>query len=353
MAVQLTSNAFRFGWYYMVNQLADRETVRHGRHVKYRPSRPVPSRDETFDALRQLFVADAAAVREGLYPPMDNDPGGFLSSLGRLRQMFADLPDATRRRQAADTSSVEAALPDTPKDGALPDYFTQDFHFQTGGYLSEESAKLYDVQVETLFYGAASAMRRAALRPISKFVHGWDQRKLNLLDVGCGTGRWLRQVRLAYPAMGLTGADLSAAYLDEARNHFGELRPATWLAANAEGLPLHDECQEIATCVFLFHELPPDVRRKVTAEIARVLKPGGLFVFIDSLQMGDRPGWDGMLEAFPERFHEPYYRHYAIDDLAGMFADAGLDVVRTELPFLAKMIVCRKAGLQRMVRRET
>ena len=49
----------------------------------------------------------------------------------------------------------------------------------------------------------------------------------------------------------------------------------------------------------------------MTAEIARVLKPGGLFVFLDSLQMGDKPGWDGLLEGFPHRFHEPYYRHYA------------------------------------------
>ena len=71
------------------------------------------------------------------------------------------------------------------------------------------------------------------------------------------------------------------------------------------------------------------MRRQVTAEIARVLKPGGLFVFLDSLQMGDKPGWDGLLESFPHRFHEPYYRSYAIDDLEGMFAAAacaGLDV---------------------------
>ena len=71
-----------------------------------------------------------------------------------------------------------------------------------------------------------------------------------------------------------------------------------------------DASADIVTSVFLFHELPPDVRRQVTAEMARILKPGGLFVFLDSLQLGDRPPWDGLLEAFPARFHEPYYRNY-------------------------------------------
>lgn len=32
------------------------------------------------------------------------------------------------------------------------------------------------------------------------------------------------------------------------------------------------------TCIYLFHELPEDVRRKAAAEMARVCKPGGLVV---------------------------------------------------------------------------
>jgi ubiquinone/menaquinone biosynthesis C-methylase UbiE len=76
--------------------------------------------------------------------------------------------------------------------------------------------------------------------------------------------------------------------------------------------------------------------------MARVLKPGGALVFIDSLQMGDRPGWDGLLEAFPARFHEPYYRHYTIDDIAGVFNDVGLEAVEQSTAFLAKMMVWRK-----------
>jgi ubiquinone/menaquinone biosynthesis C-methylase UbiE len=149
-------------------------------------------------------------------------------------------------------------------------------------------------------------------------------------------------VRLAYPAMQLEGLDLSRTYLDEAARHVGGLRAPKLVEAAAERMPLPDASVDIVTSIFLYHELPPEVRRQVTAEIARVLKPGGLFVFLDSLQMGDRPGWDGLLEGFPERFHEPYYRSYAIDDLDGMFTTAGLKPDAMSTAYLSKLMVRRK-----------
>jgi len=108
-------------------------------------------------------------------------------------------------------------------------------------------------------------------------------------------------------------------------------------------MPLPDASVDVVTSVFLFHELPPEVRREVTRQIARVLRPGGMFVFLDSLQLGDRPDWDGLLESFPYRFHEPYYQGYLREDLAAMFEAAGLAADRTSTPFLSKLMVRRKA----------
>ena len=184
--------------------------------------------------------------------------------------------------------------------------------------------------------------RRAGLRFIAGYMHGRDQRRTEMLDVACGTGRFLREARLAYPAMRLKGLDLSKTYLDEAARHLNGLRNVDLIAANAEVLPLADESQDIVTTIFLYHELPGEVRRGVTEEIARVLKKGGLFVFIDSLQMGDRPGWEGLLEAFPVRFHEPYFAHYATDHLDAMFTFAGLVPQATSHAFLSKVMVCTK-----------
>ncbi len=339
-AAQLAGNSLRFGWYYGINRMVDRRTQRLGARPAGKPTRPVPSRQELLTDMASVFLNDAAAIRAGLYPQMNDEPGGFGEHLQRLRLMLTDLPQAFQRRQAADAGTARSM----PQSANLPDYYTQDFHFQTGGYLSEQSAKLYDVQVETLFYGSANVMRRAALRPIAEFAAGRDQRQLAALDVACGTGRFLRQLRLAFPAMRLAGIDLSETYLAEARRHCRGLRPVDFAPGNAEQLDVADASQDIATCIFLFHELPPDVRRRVTAEIARVLKPGGLFVFIDSLQMGDRPGWDGLLENFPVRFHEPYFRHYAIDNLDEVFSSAGLAAVSSNPVFLSKLMVRRKVA---------
>ncbi len=338
MAIQLAANTARFGWYYGLNQIMDRRVARLGGRSSYRPRRRVPDRQQLLQALLALLVADAKAVRSGHYPPMDATPDDFPDHVRRIGAMLNDLPSTVSRRAAAQADSVL----NEPGVTALPDYYRQDFHFQTGGYLSPSSARLYDVQVETLFYGAANAMRRVALAPIADEIAGRDQRRMSLLDVACGTGRLLRQIRLAFPALPLYGLDLSQAYLDEAAAHLINLRAARLVAGNAEAIPLADASQDIVTTVFLFHELPPDVRGRVTAEIARVLKPGGLLVFLDSMQIGDRPGWDGLIEAFPVRFHEPYFRGYAIADLDQLFADAGLAAERQSLAFLSKLLVRRK-----------
>jgi len=343
MARQMASNTLRMGWYTGINWLLKQQARSAGAASDFTPTKPVPSRDELLAAVNDLMRRDARDVANGIAPGGEEGLA-FLDYLDRLRAMFRDVPQSVKRREARETTTSHAFLDDQADDVEIPDYFSQDFHFQNGGYFSQDSARLYDLQVETLFYGAAAAMRRAALRPIAASMAGRDQRQVQLADVACGTGRLLRDIRRVYPAMKLTGVDLSRSYLDEAERHMGNLRPARWLHANAEALPLENASQDIVTSVFLFHELPPEVRRRVASELARVLKPGGLMVFIDSLQMGDRPGWDGLLEAFPVRFHEPYFRHYAIDDLEAVFAQAGLEQEQTENVFLSKMMVRRKAA---------
>jgi len=185
-------------------------------------------------------------------------------------------------------------------------------------------------------------MRRQALRPLSEAIRGRDQRHLSILDVACGTGRFIDQVAQTFPVVPVKGVDLSLPYLSEAHRFLAGRRCVELLQANAESLPFADESQDVVTCIFLFHELPAEVRRRVAGEFARVLKPGGRLVFIDSLQFGDRPDFDGLLEAFPAKFHEPYYENYLGDDVEMIFADANLVSMASWNAFLSKVVVCRK-----------
>ncbi len=350
MAAQLASSTAKVGWYLGINRLLESQAERLEKQVAGAEGRsgpidtstvgPVPNREALLAELRKLIVRDALAVRDGLWPVEEGRPDRLLRHLRRLIMMFQDLPELVERRGMRKSDTVL----DFVAGDDLPDYYRQDFHFQSGGHLSDTSARLYDVQVDTLFYGSADAMRRSALRPIAEHLKGRDQRGIALLDVACGTGRFLVDVRRAYPAMKLAGLDLSPSYLAEATRNLAGFKAVDWIEAQAEEIPLANASQDIVTCIYLFHELPPKVRRTIATEIARVLKPGGLFVLIDSLQTGDRPDWDGLLELFPVRFHEPYYRHYLRDDLSAVFRDAGFEGGRVELAFLSKMMAFRRAA---------
>ena len=73
-----------------------------------------------------------------------------------------------------------------------------------------------------------------------------------------------------------------------------------------------------------------------------MLKPGGRFILVDSVQRGDQPDYDGLLDYFPVSFHEPYYADYVRDDLEGLFEDAGFSMLSTEIAYFARIMVMEK-----------
>jgi hypothetical protein len=77
-----------------------------------------------------------------------------------------------------------------------------------------------------------------------------------------------------------------------------------------------------------------------------VLKPGGRLVILDSLQRGDRPDYDGLLELFPQNYHEPYYSSYANEDFGALAADCDLKPVRNVESFFSKVMVFDKPGVR-------
>ena len=79
------------------------------------------------------------------------------------------------------------------------------------------------------------------------------------------------------------------------------------------------------------------MRLAALKEMARVLTPGGLVVIVDSMQKGDQPAWDGLLDLFPHYFHEPYYAEYANGSVTAWAEAAGLKPIDSERAFLSKV----------------
>jgi ubiquinone/menaquinone biosynthesis C-methylase UbiE len=301
---------------------------------------PVPDRSRLYADMAMLFLQDLANVESGIYPvPADHD-GSLVTLINRSRLFFEDLPEIHRRREGR--AHDEIFNKDTR--GTRPRYYLQNFHFQSGGWLTDESAERYDTQVEVLLNGTANAMRRQALPQLHEVFAGRDQRQLHLLDIGCGTGRFLDSVKQAWSRLQIVGLDMSDAYVRHAKRHLRRRPRTSFVIGKAEAIPLADASQDAVTSIFLFHELPPKVRRSALRECARVLKPGGRLILQDSLQRDDRPDYEGLLQLFPQNYHEPYYASYTTEDFGALASECGLVHVRSVMAFVSKVMVFDKAA---------
>jgi demethylmenaquinone methyltransferase/2-methoxy-6-polyprenyl-1,4-benzoquinol methylase len=102
------------------------------------------------------------------------------------------------------------------------------------------------------------------------------------LDVCCGTGDFTLALKNAFgPGLALTGADLSQAMLSKAR---ARLPGASFAQAEAKELPFPDAHFDLVTISFATRNLNLDRQKLLAAlrEFRRVLKPGGLFLNLET-----------------------------------------------------------------------
>jgi len=328
--------AIKAAWWTATGSLARSMTrPTHGEQARsFEPTAAPPTKDSLRRAYLEAFEKDARDVAAGLYPAIEDGPVRPSAAVREAADFIADAFEVDQRRRRGNGVEVR----DEANSQVYPNYYRQNFHFQSGGWFTPESARRYDAQVEALFSGTAGAMRRRGLSLLAKHWRGRDHRDVKILDVACGSGAFLKDVKTAFPRAAIAGLDLSEAYLAQARKRTG----VGGIKANAEALPIADSALDAVSCVYLFHELPPRVRPVVAASLARVLKPGGVLVFVDSVQPSDTPDLARLLEAFPVYFHEPYYGSYAQTDLVALFAEAGLKLIGEDRAFLTKALLLEK-----------
>jgi len=320
----------------------------------------------------ELYRRDLDNIRQGLYrAPYDMHPShrqwspGFVAD--KARRLLRSSREIMQRRTKPEAStelrrtSTDAAAAE-PGAGTLvagafayPDTFLQNFHWQSDGWMSVRSARIYEFQTETLFQGSQDAMQRAALAPLGRYMAGRDASSMTLLEVAAGTGRFHTFIKDNYPSMRTTLSDLSPYYLGEAREnveYFADfnarvnpqraMQPTSFVQAAAQDLPFPDASFDVVMNIYLFHEMEATQRAQAAAEMARCLKPGGLLVLNDSLQRGDRPEIDAVMHLFPANYHEPFYMEYTELDMQALFAGCGLQPVSVELAHVSKVWAFRK-----------
>lgn len=135
-----------------------------------------------------------------------------------------------------------------------------------GARVFDRWAQVYDTQSNPLL---SLEMRRATpLLPVISGDH--------VLDVGCGTGRWLTHLE-ALASVSLTGIDCSLAMLARARE---KVRPTTTLeAGDSSALPGEDDSYNFVIASFLLGYI--EDLSAFARECARILQANGQLMITD------------------------------------------------------------------------
>lgn len=144
---------------------------------------------------------------------------------------------------------------------------------------SRSARDLYDEHVGAWARLEPSSLSDFTARPaVLEMCLPWAD--MRVLDLGCGEGYCSRMLRRGAAAEVL-GIDVSsgmieAAKREEARQPLG-IRYETGEATGLHGVP--DAYYDRVLAMFLFNYLNTDQTKACMREVARVLKPGGRFVF--------------------------------------------------------------------------
>jgi SAM-dependent methyltransferase len=120
---------------------------------------------------------------------------------------------------------------------------------------------------------------------------------LSLVDIGCGDGRFLGEVRKRWPDKTLLGIDASDAAVTLARRMSPDIR---WEARDILRTPL-DGRFDVATLLDVIEHVPPDSLPSFLHSVGRTLRPGGYLV----LTVPHRN----------EKLIEKHYQHFDSDAL--------------------------------------
>lgn len=100
-----------------------------------------------------------------------------------------------------------------------------------------------------------------------------DPSSLRYLDVGCGKGELATLLKTDFSQT--AGCDVSPVMMQ----HIAGIE--TRIQKTPTSIPFEDSAFDFVTAVCVYHHVPPAHRPALSAEISRVLRPGGIFCIIE------------------------------------------------------------------------
>ncbi len=150
-----------------------------------------------------------------------------------------------------------------------------------------------------------------------------------ILDVGCGSGRYLSRLREAFPRAEVVGVDLSPGML--------EALPEPTVLADVTDLPFKDGSADAVLAMHMLYHVPR--LQAALDELERVLAPGGA-LFVSTLATDDRPEYAALwreatrrvLGAAQEGPYRVVFDHFSQETAQAMLAERFASVRLHDLP---------------------
>lgn len=141
------------------------------------------------------------------------------------------------------------------------------------------------------------------------------------LEIGCGAGFVSAHIATEY-RISTVGTDAEADRVETARRKNGEVDRLSFLLADATALPFEDASFDLVLSQNVFHHIPD--WRTAAEEVARVTRPGGLFLFSDI-------SGPGTLMRLFSRLEKDHGFHEA-DNLVSLVGSRGLKSIKRMEP---------------------
>ena len=170
---------------------------------------------------------------------------------------------------------------------------------------------------------------------LSTFAHR------DIVDLGCGTGRWLQHLEASAPRS-LSGVDSSPAMLAEARKKC--CKSTALIQASSAAIPLPDESADCVLASFLLSYIPHIPA--FAGEIARILRPGGTLIISDLHPDATTYGWRRTFRSAGNVFEIATFPYTFLDLIVGMHA-AGFRLDQIDEPCFGEeeAVIFRENGM--------
>ncbi|MGE3164070.1 MAG: class I SAM-dependent methyltransferase [Planctomycetota bacterium] len=151
-----------------------------------------------------------------------------------------------------------------------------------------------------------------------------------VMDYGCGVGRLLRP--LARSFADLHGVDISDEMVRIGRTQLADLPNVRLHVLDGDRLPFPDRSFDLVYSMHVFQHMPKEAFRALVPEIARILRPGGTFLFHLTYPYTLRRQFQAWLGVDRSRTDTYRRRFYSLGRIRRLLGASGFQLLRWDRP---------------------